>query len=107
MTGPGDLNRRVVIEEPVETADGAGGVTRGYQVDATVWAAVIPLSARHAIEAMGPGASVTHRVVMRYREGLTTRHRLRDGQRVFRIDALHDADGRRRYLEIRAEERMD
>jgi len=107
MTGPGDLNRRLVIEEPVETPDGAGGMTRSYEAAATVWASVVPLSARHAIEAMGQGATVTHRIVLRHREDLTTRHRLRDGSRLFRIDTLRDADGRRRYLEIRAEERAD
>jgi hypothetical protein len=27
VTGAGDLNRRLVLEAPVETDDGAGGVT--------------------------------------------------------------------------------
>src|SRR5437660_521088 len=29
MTAPGELNRRLVLEAPVESADGAGGVTLG------------------------------------------------------------------------------
>ena len=30
MIDPGELNRRLVLEAPVESADGAGGVTRSY-----------------------------------------------------------------------------
>ena len=30
MIDPGELNHRLVLEQPVESADGAGGVTRSY-----------------------------------------------------------------------------
>ena len=43
---PGALNRRLVLEAPVESADGAGGVTRSYSAVATLWAAVEPVAAR-------------------------------------------------------------
>ena len=36
----GALNRRLVLEAPVETADGAGGVTRGYESAGALWASV-------------------------------------------------------------------
>ncbi len=35
MTGPGELRHRLVLEAPVETPDGAGGVTRSYATLAT------------------------------------------------------------------------
>ena len=35
MTGPSDLNRRLVLEAPAEADDGAGGVTRLYDVVTT------------------------------------------------------------------------
>jgi head-tail adaptor len=41
------------------------------------------------------------------RAELTTRHRLREGLRIFRIVALRDQDGTRRFTEIAAEERVD
>ena len=31
MTQPGELDRRLTLEAPVETDDGAGGVTRTYE----------------------------------------------------------------------------
>ena len=107
MIDPGELNRRLVLEQPVESADGAGGVTRSYASVTTLWAAVRPAAARGDVVAAATGASVTHRIVLRTRAGLTTRHRLRDGSRIFRIVALRDPDGAGRFIEIAAEERVD
>ena len=106
MTAPGELNRRLVLEAPVESADGAGGVTRGYAAVMTLWASVEPVSARNAVVADAPGATVTHRIVMRRRTAVTTRHRFVDGATVYRIVSLRD-DATRRFLVIGAEQRKD
>lgn len=107
MTDPGELNHRLVLEQPVETADGAGGVTRSYQAVTTLWAALTPASARGAVEAARLGANVTHHIVIRSGPELTTRHRFREGTRIFRIVALREQDERGRFVEISAEERVD
>src|SRR3954451_20499232 len=107
MTGIGEMRQRLVLEQPAETADGAGGVTRSYATVATLWAALMPVSDRDAVEAQALGAEVTHRAVMRMRTDITTHHRLRLGARVFRIVALRDQDGTGRFLEINAQERID
>jgi len=99
---PGDLNRRLVLEEPVETADGTGGVTRSHQAVATLWAKVETVSARAAIVADSAGANVTHRITLRTRPDVTTRHRLTAGARVYRIVSVRD-DAARRFLTITAE----
>ena len=44
--GIGELNRRLVLEAPAETDDGAGGVTRLYDVVTTLWAQVTAGAAR-------------------------------------------------------------
>ena len=104
MSNPGLLSRRLTLEVPVETADGAGGVTRSFEAVATLWAQVTEVSAARALEADRAGARISHRIVIRFADDITTRHRLRDGDRVFRIVALRNADGRRRFLQIEAEE---
>jgi SPP1 family predicted phage head-tail adaptor len=106
MTAPGELNRRLVLQAPVETADGAGGVTRSYAPAMTLWASVEPVSARNAVVADAPGATVTHRIVIRRRAAVTTRHRFVEGTTVYRIVTLRD-DATRRFLVIGAEERAD
>jgi len=106
MTAPGELNRRLVLEAPAESADGAGGVTRGYAAVMTLWASIEPVSARGAVVADVPGATVTHRIVVRRRAAITTRHRFVDGTTVYRIVSLRD-DATRRFLVIGAELRKD
>lgn len=105
MTNAGFLNRRLVLEAPVETADGAGGVTRSYEGVATLWAAVSSISAREQLDAAQRGMTLTHHIVARYRADITSRHRFRDGTRIFRIVSLRDRDGRKRFLDVQAEER--
>ncbi len=102
---PGALNRRLTLEAPVETADGAGGVTRSYEAVATLWASVEPVAARGDVVAAALGATITHRIGVRYSADITLRHRLRDGARVFRIVMIRERD--KRFLDIEAEERTD
>jgi SPP1 family predicted phage head-tail adaptor len=106
MMAPGDLNRRLVLEAPVESADGGGGVARSYAPVMTLWGRVEPVSARGTVVADAGGATVTHRITLRRRSAITTRHRLVEGATVYRIVTLRD-DATRRFLVIGAEERKD
>ena len=106
MIAPGELNRRLVLEAPVESADGAGGVTRSYPATMTLWAKVEPVSARGAVVADAPGATITHRITVRRRSAITTRHRFVEGATVYRIVTIR-LDATRRFLVIGAEERAD
>jgi SPP1 family predicted phage head-tail adaptor len=107
MSDPGQLKDRLVLEAPVEAADGAGGVTRGYAGAATLWAALIPVATRGDVTAASRGASVTHRIVIRRGPEVTVRHRFRLGARIFHVVAMRDQDSDRRFLTIDAEERTD
>jgi len=106
MTAIGDLNRRLVLEAPADTADGEGGVTRLYDVVTTLWANVAPKSARADVSADRLGGAVRYAITIRSRDGLTTRHRFQDGARVYRILALRESADRR-FLAIDAEEHQD
>jgi SPP1 family predicted phage head-tail adaptor len=93
-----------VLEAPVETPDGAGGVIRTYSEVATVWAEAASIAARHGTVAESAGATVTHRILLRAGREITTQHRLRLDARVFRIVSLREHDRSGRFLEIHAEE---
>jgi SPP1 family predicted phage head-tail adaptor len=105
MTDPGRLNRRLALEAPVETPDGAGGIVRTYETVATLWASVEPTAARGTVEAGALGANITHRIRIRFSPDISVRHRFRDGARVLRIVSLRVRD--RRFVDIDAEERTD
>src|SRR5206468_3202950 len=84
---------------------GAGGVTRTYTAVATMWAAGTPLApagfaARSDVVADAPGATVTHRIIIRAGREVTTRHRFRAGDRIYRVVTLREPD--RRFVEILA-----
>ncbi|MBS0536880.1 MAG: head-tail adaptor protein [Proteobacteria bacterium] len=102
----GALDRRLILLAPVETPDGASGVTRSYDAVATVWGSVTPLAARADVAADSRGASLRVRIVIRFRDGVTTRHRIADGTHSYAIVAVREITGRR-FLEIDADERQD
>ncbi len=103
---PGDLNRRLVLEAPQETDDGAGGKIRSYGAVATLWAKVSPLAARADVDADAAGAVLRFAIVIRVRSGVTTRHKLVEGSRIYRIlSARESAD--RRFLTIEADARRN
>ena len=107
MIAPGALAGRLVLEAPIDVADGAGGVVRSYSDAAIVWAEVVPISAQARVLAERAGAVVTHRIRIRARDDITTTHRLRAGARRFRIVSVRDDDPSGRFLRIEAEEWRD
>lgn len=106
MIDPGRYNHRLVVEAPIETPDGAGGVSRSFMTLATLWAEVTPLAARADTQAGSLGAVATHRILVRAGVEITTRHRLRLGTREFTIVTVRDHDRSGRIVEIHAEERV-
>lgn len=106
MTAIGDLNRRLALEAPVDTDDGAGGAARTYATVATLWAQVTPLRGRADAAADSLAAVVTHRLTVRAGQAVTVLHRFRDGTRVFDVVSFRETPDRR-FLIIDAEERED
>ena len=106
MIVPGDLNRRLTLEAPVEFDDGAGGVTRSFAAVTTMWAQVTSGAGALDVAAGSLGSTQRYRITTRMRAGITARHRLRDAARIYRILALRESRDRR-FLTIDAEARQD
>jgi SPP1 family predicted phage head-tail adaptor len=100
----GELRARLVLEGPIETPDRAGGVTRSWSMLGNVWCDVATLNAQQRLEAEQIGQTVTHRITLRWRDGLTTKQRLRRGTQIFLIRGVQDPDDRRRRLLCNCEE---
>jgi SPP1 family predicted phage head-tail adaptor len=100
----GALRHRLVLEAPVETPDGAGGVAREHVAVATLWAAVTPVAARADVVADAAGQTVTHRIVLRAGPEIGTRHRLRHGARLYRVLTCRALDATGRFIVVDAEE---
>ena len=104
VVDPGALSARLVLERPVETPDGQGGVAQSVSALATLWARIEPVSAR-AEEAAGTlPVTVTHRIWFRRRSDISGGMRLRKGARLFSIHTFRDADETGRYTLCDCEE---
>jgi SPP1 family predicted phage head-tail adaptor len=103
MTAPlpiGALRHRLVLERATTDADGAT-VWTGTDV---VFAAITSLGEGETTAAGPPTGLARRRIEMRYRDDLSSRDRLRLGERIFRILATRDLDERRNRLVVVAEE---
>ncbi|AZO78343.1 MULTISPECIES: phage head closure protein [unclassified Bosea (in: a-proteobacteria)] len=100
----GALRCRLLLEAPVETADGAGGQLRSFETVAAVWAQVEWLSGDERWRGERPEQAASHRITLRWRAGVDAGQRLRAGDQIFDIRTAGDPDGGRRRLVCLAEE---
>ncbi|MEW5421393.1 phage head closure protein [Amorphus sp. 3PC139-8] len=107
MTGApaiGALDRRLTIETPTATSDGAGGETVVWTKLADVWGRVDALSAAERDRSGRLDGVATHRVTIRARTGVTGGQRLKVDGRTLMILATRPVGVRDRFLLIEAEE---
>jgi SPP1 family predicted phage head-tail adaptor len=100
----GTLNRRVQLQRPVTDVDAEGRTGDVWTAVATVWATVEPLQGREALLAAQAQTTLTHRVRIRYRTGVTARMRLVYGARIFDIQSVIDTGEARRELVLDCQE---
>lgn len=79
------MDKRVVIQTSSTSGDGQGGITETWADGATVWASIEPLKGYEKFQAMQLETPCTHKVMMRYRDDVTTKIRLKFGTRVFNV----------------------
>ena len=104
MIRAGYLKDRVGLLEQTSTNDPQWGSTPEWTPKGTIWAAVTPVSATERAANAGVQSAISHRVTMRWRDDVTSKHRLVYRGRVLEIVGAYDPDGRRRELLIDARE---
>ena len=99
----GRLRHRVDIQKPVKVQNSTSGASRvNWSTEwAAVPAAIEPLSAREFIAAQAQQSQITGKVIVRYIEGLTPKHRIVHGSRIYNIQGvLADPDSGLEYLTL-------
>lgn len=96
----GNLRHRITFQQSIETPDGHKGHTVKWQDIVTVWASVEPLSGREYFYSHQIKAEVTHRVKMRYKEGITPKMRIKYRDRILKMESILDLKERHEVLEI-------
>jgi head-tail adaptor len=110
MTAPA-LTQALVLEAPERVADGAGGFTEGWIVLGTLWAEIAARTGREMARGGTAVSRMSHRITVRAAPfGAPSRpqagQRLRDGQRVFVIEAVAERGTDGRYLTCFAAEEV-
>jgi SPP1 family predicted phage head-tail adaptor len=102
----GRLTERVIVLTPVTVEDDEGGKTTTYTTVASVPAAIENLTREERLQAAASETTVTHRVVIRWIEGVTSRARLQWGDRLLEVVGPPVEVGRRKLLECDCAERV-
>lgn len=101
----GKLRHYVTIQAPTEKRDTHGGVVHTWlNVAVNIPARVEPLEGREYFDAMKVNGEVTHRVTMRYRNGLSSRSRLVHDGRTLDVVSTVSSDERRVKLVLMCRE---
>lgn len=88
----GALNRRVLIQARSQTKDTVGQRDISWNNVARCWARIEQLQGRELETAQAINAEITHRVVIRYRSGITAAMRVVYQGRFLNIEAPLDID---------------
>ena len=102
MMQAGRLRHRITLQRKEQTQNPqTGAMTTTWATDATVWAAVEPLSAREFVAAQAVQSNVSVRITVRYRPGITAAMRILHDGKVYGITGvLADKDSGREYLTL-------
>jgi len=97
------LNRKLLLEEPLQTPDGAGGYSESWAPLGTLWAEVSPGTGSESAGQFLTLSSVPYKITVRGApEGAPSRpkpdQRFREGTRIYRILAVAERDAQGRYL---------
>lgn len=95
------LTERVQLQRRELTAEAEGGHGEVFVPLATLWARVTAVGARAEQAADGRAVTVSHTVVLRYREDVGPGDRFAWRGRHLRVVSAEDLSGRRRFLGCR------
>jgi len=101
------LNRKLILEAPTRASDGAGGYTEIWQALGVIWGEVLPRGAGREVEASELKLKITVRAAPQGAPSRpTAAMRFRDGDRLYRIEAVTEAGAAGRFLICFAKEEV-
>lgn len=102
MIRAGRKDRKITIQRATEARDAIGGVTETWSDHLVLWAEVVPVSGKEALEYDRNVSSRTSRFIVHFLDDITREDRISYDGDSWNIRFLREL-GRRRELEITAE----
>ena len=81
----GELNKLVTIQGKTVAQDSFGEEVVTWTKIADVWASINPVSYRELLEAQQVQSEISHRIVIRYRDGIKPYHQIIYGNSTYEI----------------------
>ncbi len=100
----GALRTRITLCALVANTDDIGGVTQDFTPIANLWCNIEPFSGDDRFSFGKIEETVSHRILIRWRNDVSAPKRFYLGPRSFLIRGVADPDGRRRRLSVLVEE---
>lgn len=97
MIHAGILSERITLQAPTETRNRMGEVKLEWSDVATVWGSIQGLTTRDLLQAQQANVIATHRVVLRYYEGLTHEYRIVWRGRTMEVASVTERENRTRH----------
>lgn len=104
VSGASVLRAEVQLERPLRTVATGGSADLAFELEATVFAAIRPLSLREIAVGGRTDGVASHDIRIRYREDVRGGWQIRWGARLFRVLAAGDPGGRGAWLRCMCEE---
>lgn len=100
----GSLNQRATVRAQTLTPDGGGGYTESWDVVASVWARLDPVTGSDRMRADKLESRVRHKITLRRSNAFAAGQRVEIGARVFAVRALLDDGPQSQFLTLLCEE---
>ena len=95
----GRLKHRIIIQTFSESKNDFGEGVKSWNDYATAYASITPLSAKEYFKA-GVQAEATHKVELRYIDGIKPKMRVLYGERIFDIESVINIREENRVLQL-------
>jgi SPP1 family predicted phage head-tail adaptor len=100
----GRLNKKIEIQQKTTTTNEFGEPENSWETFTNVWARINPISAKEYFSAQGFEHTVTHKITIRFIEGVKPDMRIVYGNRIFEITAVRNINESNRWIELLAKE---
>ena len=97
---PGLLQYRVEIQHPTSTNDAMGQPVTTWRTTQTRWAGVMPLTSREGFYAKSVRPELSHRITLRWFDGLEHGHRIKMDARIFDIASIINVEEGNHTLQV-------
>lgn len=100
----GQLKHLVTVMLRHDVPDAFTSLDAQYTAPRDVWAALLPVSGATWVGSRQIDSQITHRIVVRFLDGITSDHEITYGARRFRIRRISDWEERGRWTLMDCEE---